>query len=65
MSETKVAQLNHINNNLGTGDDGQVPDGSDWCVGGRMRQRTASGEAAELAGKDEVKLADVKACVRI
>ena len=61
MSETKVAQLNHINNNL-------APEMMDKFQTGQIGVSVANEAAGlpaekqqELAGKDEVKLADVKA----
>nr|DAV42413.1 MAG TPA: chromosome partitioning protein [Caudoviricetes sp.] len=61
MSETKVAQLNHINNNL-------APEMMDKFQTGQIGVSVANKAAGlpaekqqELAGKDEVKLADVKA----
>jgi len=61
MSETKVAQLNHINNNL-------APEMMDKFQIGQIGVSVANEAAGlppekqqELAGKDEVKLADVKA----
>ena len=61
MSETKVAQLNHINNSLG-------PEMMDKFQTGQIGVSVANEAAGlppekqqELAGKDEVKLADVKA----
>lgn len=61
MSETKVAQLNHINNNL-------APEMMDKFQTGQIGVSVAHEAAGlpaekqqELAGKDEVKLADVKA----
>ena len=61
MSETKVAQLNHINNSL-------APEMMDKFQAGTIGVSVANEAAGlppekqqELAGKDEVKLADVKA----
>ena len=61
MSEAKVAQLNHINNNL-------APEMMDKFQTGQIGVSVANEAAGlpaekqqELAGKDEVKLADVKA----
>lgn len=61
MSETKVAQLNHINNNL-------APEMMDKFQAGVIGVSVANEAAGlppekqqELAGKDEVKLVDVKA----
>lgn len=61
MSETKVAQLNHINNSL-------APEMMDKFQTGQIGVSVANEAAGlppekqqELAGKDEVKLADVKA----
>lgn len=61
MSETKVAQLNHINNSL-------APEMMDKFQAGQIGVSVANEAAGlppekqqELAGKDEVKLADVKA----
>lgn len=61
MSETKIAQLNHINNSL-------APEMMDKFQAGQIGVSVANEAAGlpvekqqELAGKDEVKLADVKA----
>ncbi len=61
MSETKVAQLNHINNNL-------APEMMDKFQSGAIGVSVANEAAGlpaekqqELAGREEVKLADVKA----